>query len=158
MSYEQCCEVENASNTRPLTYLSPDNHEEELTPCHLVYGRNINVDRQFSGLLSDPVTPDKLSSRALYARTVITHFMRRFQEEYITNLREFHRHRASGNAVDLEVGDLVLIKEESPRMMWRKACVTKLIKGTDGVIRGTELRTRQKGGSAPITLRRPVQY
>jgi len=36
---------------------------------------------------------------------------------------------------------LVLLKEDAPRMMWRKGCVTKLITGSDGIVRGAEIST-----------------
>ena len=151
------CEVENAANTRPLTYLSHENHEQALTPYHLVYGRNINLVQHNQGLLSDP-DRDNMSSRVRHIRTVIGHYMNRFQNEYITNLREFHRRRNPGDVVDLTVGDLVLMKEATPRMMWRKALVTGLIRGTDGIVRGVDLRIRSKNNDAITTLRRPIQH
>ena len=150
------CEVENASNSRPLTHMSPDNHEEALTPYHLLYGRNINACYIDSGLLSYP-SAEKLSSKVTHLKTVIEHFMKRFQMEYITNLREFHRYHASGNVAEINVGDMVLLKENSPRMMWKKALVTKLLKGSDGITRGVEIKTRTKSGE-PSSLRRPIQH
>ena len=33
------CETENIVNTRSLIYLSEEDFEEPLTPCHLIHGR-----------------------------------------------------------------------------------------------------------------------
>jgi len=66
-------EVENVANTRALTYLSHENHENALTPYHLVYGRNINLVHHNQGLLSGP-DRDSISSRVRHIRTVISHY------------------------------------------------------------------------------------
>ena len=38
-------EIENIINSGPLTYISEEYFEESLTPCHLIYGRNIAVNK-----------------------------------------------------------------------------------------------------------------
>ena len=38
-------EIENIINSRPLTYISEEHFEESLTPCHLIYCRNIAVNK-----------------------------------------------------------------------------------------------------------------
>lgn len=154
------CEVENAINSRPLTYLGTENLQEALTPYHLIYGRNINSSRHIGGTLADPES-EQLLSRVRHVGVVIKHFLTRLQNEYVTNLMEFHRYRKQNGAiVQLEVDDLVLLKEDVvPRMLWRRGRVTKLITGSDGVARGAEVLTFQKGNKLKaITLRRPVQH
>ena len=38
-------EIENIINSRPLTYISEEHFEESVTPYHLIYGRNIAVNK-----------------------------------------------------------------------------------------------------------------
>ena len=38
-------EIENIINSRPLTYISEEHFEESATPYHLIYGRNIAVNK-----------------------------------------------------------------------------------------------------------------
>jgi len=84
--------VENAINSRPLTYLNTENVEDALTPYHLIYGRNINSSHHIGGTFANPES-EQLSSRVRRVRVVIKHFMTRFQNEYVTNLKELHRYR-----------------------------------------------------------------
>ena len=73
----------------------------------------------------------------------------------MTSLREHHRIIA-GKANNIEVGDIVLIKDENlPRNMWKVGKVIKLIKGKDEITRGVTLKTITKGNTYEID--RPVQ-
>ena len=53
------------------------------------------------------------------------------------------------------IGDIVLVYESSlPRTFWRLARVEKLIKGTDGEIRGAFIRVKSQNSST--VWKRPV--
>ena len=84
-------EVENAVNSRPLTYLSTENDQDVFTPYHLMFGRNIDGSRVYGETFLESNT--ELSTRTTYIRTVIKHFVGRFEREYTTNLKEFHKNR-----------------------------------------------------------------
>ena len=60
----------------------------------------------------------------------------------------------------IRLNDIVLIHDESlPRLTWRKGIVVELLKGPDGKMRGTEVRTLN--GSIlkrPITKLFPIKY
>ena len=49
LTYEEACtvvtEIESVMNSRPLTYLSKEEYQENLTPNHLIYGPDIDNDR-----------------------------------------------------------------------------------------------------------------
>ena len=67
----------------------------------------------------------------------------------MTSLREFHR--ASGNNLQqIKVGDEVLIHDEGPRINWKLAIVEEPIKGNDGLVRATHIRTSNCTTARPI--------
>ena len=82
-------EVENAINSRPFTYLSDENHEEALTPFHLIFGRNIN-SKYVVTCDVESMSADKMTTSSRRMEVVMAHFMSRFYKEYITALRERH--------------------------------------------------------------------
>ena len=148
-------EVESTLNSRPLTYLY-DELGEVLTPSHLLYGHRLSH-------LSEGINPeidanddvDNLSRRFLYLTKKLSHFWNRWRKEYLTDLREFHKMQCR-KAVPIEIGDLVLLQEDSTkRGQWKTAVVENLINGKDGEIRGAVVRKAGKG--KPETLIRPLQ-
>ena len=67
-----------------------------------------------------------------------------FAKCYLNELRQFHIYRSkkqSGSSCELEMGDIVLIKEDFkvPRNVWRLGKVVELVKGRDGKTRGAKL-------------------
>ena len=89
-------EVEAIINSRPLTYMSSDDIEEALTPAHLILGKRLLTlpDGKIC-LNEEDDTPEILSKRAKYLRTLQTHFWRKWQSEYLSELREHHTARNS---------------------------------------------------------------
>ena len=83
-------EVEAVINSRPLTYMSPDDIEEALTPAHLIPGKRLLTLPDGKICLNEDDTPEILSKRAKYLRTLQTHFWRKWQSEYLSELREHH--------------------------------------------------------------------
>ena len=79
--------------------------------------------------------------------------------EYLLELRESDRYantRVAQSEV-IAVGDIVLMYESSlPRTFWRLARVEKLIKSTDGEIRGAFIRV--KGRNSSTVWKRPIQH
>ena len=82
--------------------------------------------------LPDPCTGDlmgpdfepssmELSKRMNHLSNVMNHFWRRWRDEYLTELRNSHRHSAK-NAVPtpVAVGDMVVVHDEDlPRGLWK---------------------------------------
>ena len=158
-------EVEAIINARPLTYLSEDDKDEPLTPSHLMVGRRLlTLPEQYTGSqpLDDDdfeVAPSQLRKRSNHLKNVLNHYWKRWKHEYLTELREAHRH-AAVNQVDKSVvatGDVVVVHDEAlPRGLWRLARVQELITGQDGQVRGAVLRVISKTGE-PTILRRQLQ-
>ena len=157
-------EVEMIINSRPLSYVSPDDLEEPLTPSHLLVGRRLlslpdnlcycrDVDDD-----DFEVNPSYLNKRLKYLNNILNQFWRRWRTEYLLDLRESHRY-GKGVQVDapITIGDIVLVhSEDQPRAFWKVAKVEDIIKGRDGRIRGATVRLPVKG-SRSILLRRPLQ-
>ena len=49
LDYEQLStvlvDIENVMNSHPLTYMNDENLDESLTPCHVIYARNIVTNK-----------------------------------------------------------------------------------------------------------------
>ena len=107
-------EVEGTLNSPPLTYKYNEVGHEVLTPSHLVYGRRIQS-------MPDEIAeePEENESscyeRFRYLKERLTHFWKRWRNEYLVNLREFHRAK-SGRAVwQVKVGVVVTVFEENKK-------------------------------------------
>ena len=134
-------EVETVLNDRSLTYISDDIADPEpLISAHLLHGWRI------TSLSHQPVTLEELHnpdySNAANAESVprdakvqsilLQHFMSRWKYEYLTSLREsYHPSRTSGQQVN--VGDVMLVHDDCPRINWKIAIVKNLVKGNDGL-------------------------
>ena len=158
LSYEELLtyliRVEGVLNSRPLTYVYPD-QDEPLTPSHFVLGKRIltipdqDIDVQNEGR-------SKLLRREKHLENVLQHFWKRWKAEYLTQLREHHQpSKKDGQSV--KVGDVVLIQEDNvKRLNWPIAVIESLLKGKDGNVRAATVRTFNKAGKL-TTTRRAVQ-
>ena len=80
-------ETEEMVNSRLLTYLSEEGNTEAITPFHLLHGRNIAAAREMNLIQRDVNTGD-LENRVKYIRLLLSHFWKRFYNEYTVALRE----------------------------------------------------------------------
>ena len=144
-------------NSRPLTYIYPEVTENPLTPSHLVIGRRLATLPDNDQLSDDEEPISKLQRRALYLSKLLEHFWKRWKDEYLVGLREFHR--CSPNGVQdrkIKTGDVVLVHEDSSRSNWRLGEVIEVIESSDGYERGALLRVTSKRGKHS-RIRRPIQ-
>lgn len=153
-------EVECILNDRPLTYVSSDPADEEpLTPSHLLYGRRITSlpypDEHVDGTETN-ITHGMANKRSLHVQQIMQHFWTRWRNEYLTSLREFHRHTRK-NGHNVKVGDVVLIHDESPRNKWPLSVIEELIPGGDGAVRAVRVRTKRGITTRPITKLYPLE-
>jgi len=153
-------EIEAVLNDRPLTYLSDDPLDPApLTPSHLLYGRRITrVPHELVCDVNDGDYGDTsdVSKRARVLAHLLEHFRHRWKQEYLTSLREFHKHSGS-NLQNISIGDIVLVHDEGPRTQWKLAVIEKLNKGQDGMIRSADIRTSTGSTNRPIVKLFPLE-
>lgn len=148
-------EVEGTLNSRPLTHDYNEEEHEVLTPSHLIFGRRIQS-------MPDEIAeePEKnessCSERFRYLTVKLAHFWKRWRNEYLVNLREFHRAKAGHVVREVQTGDVVTVYEENKkRGEWKMAVVESLITGKNNVVRGADVRVIAKG--KPVRISRLVQ-
>ena len=145
-------EVQAVVNDRPITFVYHDvNDPEPLAPSKLMYGFDVTA-------LPHPVVDsDELEdedfnehnqlNKALKRRSLLfQHFVKRFKSEYLASLRERHvyqsKKRGSQEEI-IKVGDVVLMHAENvPRSSWKLAIVKKVLRGSDGLVRAAEIKTK----------------
>ena len=150
-------QIEAVLNARPLTYLYTDSIEEALTPSHLIIGRRIlNLPDTFLEEDEDAqVTGKTARSRQFYLSQVLTHYWKRWKREYLVDLRECHNLKSRGqNTPVIKQGDIVTIEDEHQRnrLLWKLGRVRSIIKDSEGVPRGAQVRT-----SNGNIIQRPLQ-
>ena len=153
-------------NSHPLTYVSPDDLQEPLTPAHFLTGKRILSLPGGICCGDDPddedvdLTHDHLTRRMKYLNTVLNHFWKQWQLEYLLDLRESHRQQHAGSNRDdatiISTGDVVLLQEEKPRAFWRLARVKLLITGCDERVRAAILAV-PSGDGQTSTFQKPIQ-
>ena len=135
-------EVECILNSRPLTYLYPDDLEEPLTPSHLISGRQLlSLPESSRSGTDNSSAHETVTRRARYLQKLMDHLWNRWRREYIPALRESHRLKLDSAGQTAQIGDIVSVHDESlPRTKWRMGVVHELIKGVDKKTRGAVVR------------------
>ena len=72
--------------------------------------------------------------RAKVQALLLKHFWLRWRQEYLTSLREFHKTTRGTMSQKVNVGDIVLVHDDTPRVNWKLAVIQQVIKGKDGLI------------------------
>ena len=101
-------EIENIINSHPLTSISEEHFEESVTPYHLIYGRNIAVNKV--SFLSKDMDGNSIRLNYNKVNILLNHFSKRFTEEYLSLLHERYSYRddRTDESCRLYVGDLQL--------------------------------------------------
>lgn len=134
-------QVEAILNSRPITPISSDpNDLTYLAPSHLLIGDSLlsNVEPDIRHLKMNTL------SRWQYVEQLRQHFWARWHKEYLHTLQQRTRWKKA-SAKQLQLGDLVLIREENvPPMHWPTGRVEEIHPGIDGIVRAATIR--MKGG------------
>ncbi|XP_057312282.1 uncharacterized protein LOC130653787 [Hydractinia symbiolongicarpus] len=82
---------------------------------------------------------DDLTVRAKYIKTVLDHFWKRWLNEYVVDLCEFHKQKKKKlqSSYEIKVNDVVLIHDDV-RAKWKIGRVRKLLKSKDARIRAAK--------------------
>ena len=138
-------EAENVINNRPMTYIDNDSTQGAVTPNHLLHGKRQEL---VNTTLLDPepvneMSVDNVCKRVIYRDHLVGHFIQRWKQEYLLALRDNHRENVRVGK-NIQLGDVVLLADDGPRVMWRLATVIKLKQSKDHEIRGAVLRVADR--------------
>ncbi len=121
-------------NSRPLYPSSSEVWEEPpITPNDLIIGPHLP--------LPAPEPEERVNPRNLHKSTQqrVTEFWRAWQKYFAPTLLPRNKwYRAIDN---LQVGDIVLELDGSPRRKWKMAIVKEVFPGTDGLVRKAKIKT-----------------
>ncbi|XP_065094804.1 uncharacterized protein LOC135715461 [Ochlerotatus camptorhynchus] len=139
-------EVESMVNSRPLTYLPIDSEEcAALTPNHFLLLSS-------SGVVQPAVQPIEenmaLRSNWKQVQVMLDRFWVRWIREYLPVISR--QPKWFGEVTSINIGDLVVVVNESVRNSWIRGRVTRVYPGRDGRVRSADVQT-----SAGI-MRRPA--
>ena len=144
-------EIELILNNRPLTFTYENPNDPVLTPNHLLFGRRLNLQGISSN--EDDVN---INSRYKHLENLLQHFIKRWQNEYLLELREFHKSKARNNIEQkCNLGDVVLIHEDNkPRITLKVGVIDSYLPSRDGIKRIANVRCLINEKQSEI--RRPI--
>ncbi|XP_055588007.1 uncharacterized protein LOC129740370 [Uranotaenia lowii] len=124
-------EAESIVNSRPLTYLPLNSAElEALTPNHLLLGSSSGVHQpEVKGICDTKL----LSHSWDLLQNQLNSFWRRWTREYLPTLTK--RTKWFEDTRNIEVGDLVILIEDSRRNGWTRGRILEVISAADGRVR-----------------------
>ena len=157
-------EVEAILNDRPITYIPSDvSDPEPLTPAHLLYGRRITSlphpmveDDELVDPNYEQNDESNLRKRAKAQSVILKQFWKRWKLEYLTSLREFYK-TTGNNTQRVQIGDVVLVHDDVPRVNWQLAVIEDVVRGSDGMIRAAHIRTKNGRTNRPIARLYPLE-
>lgn len=140
-------EIEGVLNSRPLVPSSDDiNSIDALTPAHFLIGQPISC-------LPEPSMNDckiSLLTRWRLVQKIAQDFWKRWHLEYLTSLQ--HRPKWRQSSPNLEVGDLVIIRENNlPPSTWVLGRIQQTHPGRDQLVRVATIRTSKGEVKRPIS-------
>ena len=162
-------QVEAIVNSRPLVYIDNDinscfpltpNHFLTLNPCTGIPEIKVNAeDPEFN---SEESTGERLLQIWKKGQKLLSEFWRIWREDYLANLRERTQSELKTSRIQSEyspkIGDVVLVKDSTPRGTWKMGKLAELIVSRDGNIRAAKIRL--SSGSVinrPLKLLFPIE-
>lgn len=85
--------------------------------------------------------PDNRLSHWQLTQAFMQRIWKRWSREYLNTLQQ--RLKWTEPTRNLQKGDLVLLHQDTPSLVWPLARITKVITGHDNVVRVVELKTQQ---------------
>lgn len=149
-------EAEAIVNSRPLTYINSSADEPTpISPAHFLIGQSLTVLPEPSLSSATPTTMNRRQTlrRYEYRQKMIEQFWKRWQSEYLLQLRSAHCHPSMVSTPHLKVDDMVLLDTGGrPKYFWQLGRVVGVYPGKDGRVRACQVKSPDG-----IALRRPVQ-
>ena len=140
-------DIQNAVNSRPLTYRSSDNDLEAITPnCFVKLHANPSLMFRTTDdsplWKEDPPSQSALDTTLTIRDEAFDHFKNLWYQSYLLSLREQNRQLYQCDWVNkVRVGDVVNIKlPNKTRPFWLLGRIIEVIPGDDGNIRSVKLK------------------
>ena len=139
-------EVEAIVNDRPISYASTDIDDiSPLTPSMLLYGYRL------IGFPDTSIDPSILDDPSLFEKSLLTkrehiclnlkkQFWSSWHQNYLLALRERDCNLQKKCPKHPKVGQIVLVHDDSPRLLWKMAKILSLNQSPDGHVRSVSLR------------------
>ena len=145
--YTVLTEVKAIINDRPLTFVGNDIRDQDpITQAHLAISRSLQSLPTPADISDDDAG---LLKCYLYRQRLVSHFWRRWQDEYLQQLSILPKWNQEQPPV--KAGDIVLVSEDkTPRGKWPLACIIETYPGKDNLIHTILLQT------AKGELKRPI--
>ena len=153
-------EVEGVVNSRPLVYVDNDIDREIITPMHFLSLNPKNGTPVFKKSDEDDDKHDmdyqneEISSAQKLLETWkkgnrhLEQFWKIWRDDYLLNLRERNRklnnHPRIQTQHEAKVGDIVQIKDSTPRGTWKIGRIIEMIKSQDGEERAAKIMMPNK--------------
>lgn len=129
-------EVEAILNSRPIAPLpSSPNDEAALTPGHFLIGEPLTAQVDATA----QSTSTTLAKRWELVSQIKHQFWKRWSQEYLNELQQ--RNKWQTKAQNLQLGTIVIIKDNTPVMTWRLGKVVETYPGPDGIVRTAAVKT-----------------
>ena len=139
-------DIQNAINSRPLTYRCSDSNLDIITPnCFLRPNVNeglmMRMDEQ-NLCDSEPPSRSKIIKSMKLRDEMLSEFRELWYDSYLLSLREHCRALHEVNFQNkIKIDDVVLIKQpQKPRPYWVLGRVLELIIGDDGKVRSVRIK------------------
>jgi hypothetical protein len=139
--FSQC---EAIVNSRPITFISNEPNDPcALTPNHLLL---LRADVNAQPIVTDVTDVYRRSWRQVQYLTQI--FWSRWRKEYLSSLQR--RQKWTATQRNVQVGDVVVIDDKTPRNEWALGRVTQLLPSSDNLVRRVMIQSRGKTFERPI--------
>lgn len=162
-------EIEAVVNSRPLVYVGDDiNSRITLTPSQfLCLNPNLGVP-EIDCNLSDPTfipytsNSEKLLKLWKKGQKLLDVFWKMWREDYLMSLRErmqtYLKDGKVHSSFSPDIGDVVIIKDDIPRGLWKLGRIFTLIPGKDRKIRTAKIQLASgKVIGRPLNLLYPLE-
>ena len=129
-------QIEAIVNSRPISPISSDPDDlMPLTPAHFLIGRSLTS-------LPESVYQNKripMEQNWKATQSLRAHFWKRWKSEYLNNLQR--REKWTNEIKNINVGDLVMVRDPSPPLVWKMGRVLEVFVGKDNLARVAKLKT-----------------
>ena len=115
LSYDElittAAEIVSIINSRPLSYVTPDDLSKPLTPSHLLMGGRALIlpdNLSYEGEMHDEdfeLNPSELSKRVKYFNNALNQFWQQWRHKYLLELKEAHRFSNVGSSDSTVMAD-----------------------------------------------------